>query len=197
MVEREEQLKLALDILLRPEPSRVAIIGGGGFGKTTLARMILHDPKIVERYQSQYFLSCEGMSNVDSLLAEFGSMLGLNAAPSAILPSARRLLGTSTTLVCFDNFETPWEAFDTRTKVEELLESIADIPNLSLIITLRGEQRPSKVAWSKPLLPPLSTLSLDGAKEVLQGIASDHTIDDFTLRLLRAIDGIPLAVTLV
>ncbi|KAF8158838.1 hypothetical protein BJ912DRAFT_1069882 [Pholiota molesta] len=197
MVEREEQLKLALGILLRPEPSRIAIIGGGGFGKTTLARTILHNPKIVERYQSQYFLSCEGISNIDSLLLGFGLMLGLNAAPSAILASARRLLETSTTLLCFDNFETPWEAFDTRTKVEELLESIADIPNVSLIITIRGEQRPSKVAWSKPLLQPLSTLSLDGAREILQDIASDHTVDDFTLQLLQAIDGIPLAVTLV
>jgi GTPase SAR1 family protein len=103
MVEREDQLKLTLDILLRPEPSRIAIIGGGGFGKTTLARMILHDPKIVERYQSQYFLSCESISNVESLLLGFGSMLGLKAAPSAILASARRLLATSTTLLCFDN----------------------------------------------------------------------------------------------
>ncbi|KAF8179419.1 hypothetical protein BJ912DRAFT_1045156 [Pholiota molesta] len=197
MVQREEQLNLALNILLRPEPSRIAIIGGGGFVKTTLARMILHDSKIIERYQSQYFLSCEGISNIDSLLLGFGSMLGLKVAPSAILPSARRLLETSTTLICFDNFETPWEAFDTRTKVEELLESIADIPNVSLIITIRGEQRPSKVAWSKPLLQPLSTLSLDGAREILQDIASDHTIDDFTLQLLQAIDGIPLAVTLV
>ncbi|KAF8169378.1 hypothetical protein BJ912DRAFT_1087617, partial [Pholiota molesta] len=118
MVEREEQLNLALNILLRPEPSRIAIIGGGGFGKTTLARMILHDSKIIERYQSQYFLSCEGISNIDSLLLGFGSMLGLNAAPSAILASARRLLGTSTTLVCFDNFETPWEGFETRTKLK-------------------------------------------------------------------------------
>ncbi|KAF8179411.1 hypothetical protein BJ912DRAFT_1045151 [Pholiota molesta] len=197
MVEREEQLNLALNILLRPEPSRIAIIGGGGFGKTTLARMILHEPEILERYQSQYFLSCEGISNIDSLLLGFGSMLGLNAAPSAILASARRLLGTSTTLVCFDNFETPWEGFETRTKIEELLESIADIPNLSLIITIRGEQRPLKVMWSNPLLPPLSTLSLDGAKDVLRTIASNHTVDDFTLQLLHAIDGIPLAVTLV
>ncbi|KAF8169367.1 hypothetical protein BJ912DRAFT_1149386 [Pholiota molesta] len=197
MVEREEQLKLALDVLLRPEPSRIAIIGGGGFGKTTLARMILHDPKIVKRYKSQYFLSCESISNIDSLLLGFGSMLGLKAAPSAILASARRLLATSTALVCFDNFETPWEAFDTRTKVEELLESIADIPNLSLVITIRGEQRPSKVMWSNPLLPPLSTLSLDGAKDILCNIASNHTIDDFTLQVLQALDGIPLAVTLI
>ncbi|KAF8169377.1 hypothetical protein BJ912DRAFT_1087611 [Pholiota molesta] len=51
--------------------------------------------------------------------------------------------------------------------------------------------------WSNPLLPPLSTLSLDGAKDVLRTIASNHTVDDFTLQLLHAIDGIPLAVTLV
>ncbi|KAF9470386.1 TPR-like protein, partial [Pholiota conissans] len=93
--------------------------------------------------------------------------------------------------------KTPWEPFETRTKVEELLESIADIPNLSLMITIRGEQRPLKVAWSKPLLLPLSTLSLEGAQEIVARIASKDAINQFTIQLLEAIDGIPLAITLV
>ncbi|KAF9470123.1 hypothetical protein BDN70DRAFT_926541, partial [Pholiota conissans] len=197
LVERESQVEQVLEILLRQEPTRIAILGGGGFGKTTLARTILHDSKIEERFQARYFLSCEGMSDADALLLGLGTMLGIKAVPSAMLASIRHILQTSTTLLCLDNFETPWEAFETRTKVEELLESISDTPNLSLMITVRGEQRPSKVAWSKPLLIPLSTLSLKGAQEIVAKIASEDDINQFTIQLLEAIDGIPLAITLV
>ncbi|KAF9472649.1 TPR-like protein [Pholiota conissans] len=197
LVERDVQVEQVLKILLHQEPTRIAILGGGGFGKTTLARTILHDPMIDERFQGRYFLSCEGMSDADALLLGLGTMLGIKAVPSAMLTSIRRILQTSITLLCLDNFETPWEPFETRTKVEELMESISDIPNLSLMITIRGEQRPSKVAWSKPLLLPLSTLSLEGAQDIVAKIASENTIDEFTIRLLKAIDGIPLAITLV
>ncbi|KAF9470162.1 TPR-like protein, partial [Pholiota conissans] len=65
------------------------------------------------------------------------------------------------------------------------------------MITIRGEQRPSKVAWSTPLLFPLSTLSLEGARKIVVNIANENTINEFTIRLLEAIDGIPLAITLV
>ncbi|KAF9477242.1 TPR-like protein [Pholiota conissans] len=197
LVERESQVEQALEILLSQEPTRIAILGGGGFGKTTLARTILHDPKIIEHFQERYFLSCEGISDADALLLGLGKMLGIKAAPSTMLASIRRILQTSTTLLCLDNFETPWESFETRTKVEELLESITDIPKLSLMVTIRGEQRPLKVAWSKPLLLPLSTLSLKGAQEIVEKIAGEDAINEFTIQLLKAIDGIPLAITLV
>ncbi|KAF8169356.1 hypothetical protein BJ912DRAFT_1149377 [Pholiota molesta] len=198
MVERDEQLKIALDILLGDEPSRIAILGGGGFGKTTLAHTILHNPKIAERYKLRYFLSCEPFTDVETLLLGIGGMLDIKASPTAMLASIRHRLETSTTLLCLDNFETPWEPSATRTKVEEFLASIADISKLSLIITTRGTQRPSKVAWSHPLLPPLSTVSSESAREIVQTICGpDHIIDEPTQNLLDAVDGIPLAITLI
>ncbi|KAF9477240.1 TPR-like protein [Pholiota conissans] len=197
IVEREGQINAILEILLRDEPSRVVLLGGGGFGKTTLAREILHTSSIITRYQLRYFLPCEGLPDVDTFLIGFGSMLGIKATPTAVLASAQRILEKSTALICLDNYETPWEPFETRTKIEEVLESIASIPNSSLIVTLRGEQRPSKVSWSKPLLPPLSTISLDGAKTIVENIGGNDAVDIYTLKLLEAIDGIPLAITLV
>ncbi|KAF9477238.1 TPR-like protein [Pholiota conissans] len=197
MVERNTQIEHAIEILLRPGPTRIAILGGGGFGKTTLARTILHHPDIVKRFEGRYFLSCEGMSDAETLLLGLGSTLNLKVTPAAILSSMRRMLQTSTNLLCLDNFESPWEPFETRSRVEELLEIIADIPNLSLMITIRGEQRPSKISWSKPFLLPLSTLSLNGAKVVVETITGSSYIDDFTIQLLQAIDGIPLGIVLV
>jgi tetratricopeptide (TPR) repeat protein len=197
MVERETQYHTALEVLLRTEPSRVAILGGGGFGKTTLARSILHDPKIFEHYENRYFLSCEAMADVDALLLGICNMLDIKATPSTMLASIRRRLETCTTLLCLDNFETLWEPSSTRTRTEDVLASIADIPCLSLIITIRGTQRPSKIAWSQPQIPPLPTLSSESAHEILQNICPDHDVNDFTQQLLDGIDGIPLAITLI
>ncbi|KAF9482889.1 TPR-like protein [Pholiota conissans] len=202
MIEREKYLNCALSILLgpSPQPSRIVILGGGGFGKTTLATSILHEPKIVEFYQLRYFLSCEAISNVETLLLKVSGLLNIQASQLSVhtvIALVRRKLQGSTALLCLDNFETLWEPPATRTAVEEVLAFIADTPTLSLIITTRGNERPARVVWSNPLLEPLSTLSLESAIRVLQEIAGIDAIDEDTMNLLKAIEGIPLAVTLV
>ncbi|KAF8182554.1 P-loop containing nucleoside triphosphate hydrolase protein [Pholiota molesta] len=197
MVERNGQVAAVLDQLLSEEPTRIAILGSGGFGKTTLARSILHEARVADRYKARYFLSCKNITNGDGLFLALSEMLGLTTAPSKALASARRVLARFPTLLCLDNFETPWEPPSTREDVEGALACIADIPNLSLIITARGTQRPAQVAWSYPLLPPLPALSREGAWAILRNIAPNHTVDADTERLLDAMEGIPLGITVI
>ncbi len=47
-------------------------------------------------------------------------------------------------MLILDNFETPWEPLASRDEVETLLAQLTDIPNLTLVVTLRGAERPSK-----------------------------------------------------
>ncbi|KAF9471990.1 TPR-like protein [Pholiota conissans] len=121
IIQRDKQIDCMLTILLSKESSRIIILGGGGFGKTTLACFILHNPLIEKRFGRRYFLSCESMMNADSLLYGLGNMLSINAAPSNILAFTRRILSNGPSVLCLDNFETPWEPSSTRTEVEELL----------------------------------------------------------------------------
>ncbi|KAF9477237.1 hypothetical protein BDN70DRAFT_881394 [Pholiota conissans] len=189
LVERESQLETIIEILLRGVSSRIAILGGDGMGKSTLVRTVLEDDKIIDHYMLRYLLSCDGVHNVDALLLELGDMLGLHASPSLMLEAMQNITHNSATLLCIDDFETLWEPSKTRTQAEKLLENIAGIPNLSLVVILRGNQRPDVVAWSEPLLPPLPKLSLDGTK---------NDVDDkFAIQLLQSVDGIPSAVMLV
>ena len=46
MVERDRELEAAISIILSSPPARVAILGPGGIGKTTLALYLLHDPRV-------------------------------------------------------------------------------------------------------------------------------------------------------
>ncbi|KJA17320.1 hypothetical protein HYPSUDRAFT_218940 [Hypholoma sublateritium FD-334 SS-4] len=198
IIERDQELKVVVDMLLLEESSRIAILGGGGIGKTTTALAALHNPYVAMRYASRYFLSCESILSVEGLLTSILNILGIQSAHrnadnlGTICHSLQR---PTRSILCLDNFETPWEPSETRAKVEDILSTLASISNLSLIITLRGTQRPAKISWTKPLLPPLDTLSPSGAEVIVQEIVGFMDADIHLL--LDSVDGVPLAVTLI
>jgi tetratricopeptide (TPR) repeat protein len=113
-----------------------------------------------------------------------------------------------------DNFETPWEAMDGRTKVEEFLSLLAGIPHLALLvcpplylkvflltmtsqITMRGAERPGKVQWTHPFLRPLMPLDQAAARQTFIEIADEIHDGSEVDQLLEITDNIPLAVQLV
>ncbi|KAJ7776258.1 hypothetical protein B0H16DRAFT_1712638 [Mycena metata] len=73
------------DILsaFQKEPTRIAILGAGGMGKTSLARMVVHHPEVVARYdQRRVFVACDTTTTQVELAALIGAHVGLNAADS-------------------------------------------------------------------------------------------------------------------
>lgn len=199
MVDRGTVVERCVEMLVGNDSSRVAILGDEGFGKTTLALYVLHDKRIAESFASRCYLSCESTANAQSLLVGLANMLSISPAQSStkLLSSISHALETRRTVLCLDNFETPWEPPHTRNKVEEILASISTIPNLSLVIAVRGTERPSTVAWSTPLLPPLDKLSQSGAEAIVRDIAGTRAVDQQIRPLLQAVDGIPLVITLI
>ncbi|KAI0294129.1 hypothetical protein B0F90DRAFT_1670590 [Multifurca ochricompacta] len=91
-------------------PARIAILGHGGYGKTTLASAVSLTLK---------FKNTSGM--LDTLLLA-------NQSPH------------QDNIICLDNFESPWDqAGDIRHSVEKLLSRIAGIHCVTLLITMREE----------------------------------------------------------
>lgn len=62
---------------------------------------------------------------------------------------------------------------------------------------MRGAERPAKVHWTHPFLPPLSTLSDDAARQTFVDIAEDFYNSQDITQLLFLTDNMPLAVNLI
>ncbi|KIJ28673.1 hypothetical protein M422DRAFT_270075 [Sphaerobolus stellatus SS14] len=111
MFGRDNELKDMLSHLMSNKPLRIAILGPGGMGKTTLALHFLNTGNVINHYPSQLFISCEGRNSLDELL--------LDIAEQVRIPSEQRkeylqdqILGAlkkCSTVICLDNLETLWE----------------------------------------------------------------------------------------
>ncbi|KAI0291395.1 hypothetical protein B0F90DRAFT_369567 [Multifurca ochricompacta] len=179
-------------------PARIVILGPGGYGKTTLANAVLTHPRVQNHFESaRYFVACESVSSSGALLVELAKTLGiLDGTSDASWSHIHATLNSKDSIICLDNFESPWDqSSDTRHSVEKLLSRITGLHHVTLLVTMRGSVRPGQTQWTKPVLAPLKTLSQDAAKEIWEEIGDNF--DDAAEELIKAVDYVPLAVTLL
>ena len=105
-------------------------------------------------------------------------------------------LGSEECILCLDNFESPWDQpGPSRRAVEVLLADITSQSSVTVVITIRGVERPKETAWTLPMLPPLTNFPRDAAKQTWESLAG--TCDEWAEKLIDAVDCLPLAVTLL
>ena len=179
-------------------PARLAILGGGGMGKSTLALNALHWPEVSEAFgQHRYFISCESAGSAGGLLSVLAAHLEISG--DQLRKRVLNALGSTKLLLVLDNFETPWEEYGQRVEVEQLLSAIAALQNVTLVITMRGSERPLETTWTTPVLEPLKPLDMTAARQIFSEVAvlsSEQENSSETLELLDHLDGVPLAITL-
>jgi tetratricopeptide (TPR) repeat protein len=202
---RDSELAQIIDMIFThvdSHPARIAILGPGGYGKTTLANAVLTQGRVKERFKDAiYIVACESVISSGALLNELAKTLGfLNGASDPSWSHIRDALESKDSILCFDNFESPWDEVgdqdgQTRASVEELLSRVAGLQHTTLMITMRGIVRPARTRWTKPFLPPLTSLDPDAARQVWEDIADNY--DSSAEELMKAVDYVPLATTLL
>jgi Cdc6-like AAA superfamily ATPase len=120
----------------RREVPRIAILGAGGIGKTSLSKAVLHHPELLSRYdQHRFFIPCETLSTSIQLAGLIGAHIGLKSGGDLTGPVIRHLSSGPPTLFILDNLETIWEPTESRADVEKFLCHLADIEHLAFIVS--------------------------------------------------------------
>ncbi|KAJ7159739.1 P-loop containing nucleoside triphosphate hydrolase protein, partial [Mycena filopes] len=182
---------------LRSDFPRIAILGAGGMGKTTLAKVLLHHPEVVAKYEHRLFVAAEGVTSGNDLVGLVGDYIGLRRTANLKRQIIQYFQDSPPYFLVLDNLETVWDPITSRGDVEDFLSQLTDVPHLALVVTMRGAERPRNVRWSHPFLPPLSPLSEPAARQTFLEIAGDSHDDKDIDQLLRFTDNMPLAVTLM
>ncbi|KAJ7453417.1 P-loop containing nucleoside triphosphate hydrolase protein, partial [Mycena latifolia] len=194
---RQSELSAIIESFGNTTP-RIAILGPGGIGKTSLARAILHHAEVSARYdQHRVFVACDTTSNVIQLAGLIGAHVGLTQGTNLTQPVAHHFARSPPSLLILDNLETIWEPRESRVELESFLALLADVDHLALIITMRGAERPANIRWTHPFLEPLKPLALDAARQTFIDIADNgHTLGEID-RILLLVDNMPLAIDLI
>jgi hypothetical protein len=132
---REKELSSILTAFHQDIP-RIAVLGAGGIGKTSLARAVLHSPEISARYgQYRFFVACDTVSTSIELAGLIGSHLGLKPRRDLTHPVVQHFSDGPPALLILDNMETVWEPAQSRGEVEKFLALLTDIGHLALVVS--------------------------------------------------------------
>ncbi|KAF8138007.1 hypothetical protein K438DRAFT_1947057 [Mycena galopus ATCC 62051] len=193
---REQELDHILK-LTGQKSLRIAILGGGGMGKTSLARAVLHHPQTSSNFEHRFFVSAEAATTSIELAALIGLHVGLNPGQDLTKPIVQYFSRKTSCLLILDNLETVWEPIQSRAEVEEFLSLLTGLEHLALMITMRGAERPAKVQWTHPFLLPLQPLSNDAARQTFIEITGNSSTMEEIDQLLGFTANMPLAVDLI
>ncbi|KAJ7649290.1 hypothetical protein B0H17DRAFT_420287 [Mycena rosella] len=188
---REEEVKHLTETIKRSmsDPARITICGAEGVGKTAVALATSHHSDVSQIFGiHRYFVECDGATDAKQLVAAIA--LHLNLESTGKKPVIRHLSTIATeetpVLLILDALDRAWKPHETRTDVEDFLSLLADLHHVTIMVTIRGGERPRQVRWTRPFLPTMSPLPSSAARDTFLDI-SDVSPDDPGLDELLAI----------
>ncbi|KZW03036.1 hypothetical protein EXIGLDRAFT_319023 [Exidia glandulosa HHB12029] len=188
----------AVDMLSSGSAAYIAVIGGPGMGKTSVAIAVLHAVEVQARYRSRrFFIACDTAERYPNLLSTVCASFGIPSSNSRLArKELGRVLGSSPSLIVLDNFESCWDG-EGQQEAEDVLSYLGSIEGLSIFVTLRGSERPSGLCWTRPYLAPLSPLDDAAAIQLFASISDISDQEGALPQLLPHLGNVPLPITIM
>jgi len=158
--------------------------------------------------KDRYFVSCDGASSPNEVLAQFALKLGVQRSRDASLWSVviDDVRSRQRVFLVLDNFETIWSPTDQvlRDEAEIFLAQLVVLDELTLLVTTRGNYLPSDFTWANVDTAELDTLSSTAARHTFEDLSyiepdilGSEPESEALTKLLREVDFMPLAITLL
>ncbi|EJU02760.1 TPR-like protein [Dacryopinax primogenitus] len=195
---RRKEMEACISALLAHDSAHLSSTGPGGIGKTTLAIAVLHDTTVMRKFGSgRMFLSLDGVTSLDGFLSCLQRVLHLGEAenPRQMIVEYFASLHEHF-LIVLDNFESLWDT-EEQNEVESILGEVALSNYLSILVTMRGNLRPTGVVWSSPETGSLQPIGLEDAYQIFDKISRRSERTNAVDTLLGMLDGLPLVITLI
>jgi tetratricopeptide (TPR) repeat protein len=182
----------------------IALIGAGGMGKSSLAKAILNETLVVEKFaERRFFVTYDGMDpsaiTFETFMTRLARALGIELVGADPMRQVRTFLRSTSALIALDNAETFEEARG-QSALQEIppaIADIADIPGITLILTSRSRRNAPSVLWITKDIPPLDVGSaLEAFFRIYRQVSHSNAEEEIT-NLLTELEFHPLSINLL
>ncbi|KAG2358414.1 hypothetical protein BDR07DRAFT_284585 [Suillus spraguei] len=199
---RDDLVAELTDLVINNE--HLALIGPGGMGKSSLAKAIINESLVMNKFSDmRFFITYDGLDpstiTLDTFMTRFAGALGIEIAGADPVRQISTFLRSASALVVLDNAETFEEASASSAlgEIPSFIAEIACIPGIVLILTSRSRRSAPNVPWITKDILPLDSSSAQEAFFRIYRLASRECMEGGIANLLQDLGYHPLSINLL